>query len=203
MYKTTNQGFTLIEIAIVLVIIGLLLGGVLKGQEMITNAKIKSVARDFDGVAAAIYAYQDRYKALSGDDGNANGRWGTGVTNGNANGVLAGAWNSTNNANETRIFWQHLRNANLIPGPATGTSSFAQPPNSFNGIIGIEDTNFGLAGPVICMSNIDGANAQIIDTQIDDGVSNTGSLRANTATASTTAAASYVATTVYNLCRRL
>ena len=54
--RKMQSGFTLVEIAIVLVIIGLLLGGVLKGQELITQAKIKNVANDFNGLTAAIYA---------------------------------------------------------------------------------------------------------------------------------------------------
>src|SRR5437773_11591749 len=66
-----RQGFTLVEIAIVLVIIGLLLGGILKGQEMITQAKIKNVIADFSGVSAAYHGYQDRYRAIRGDDANA------------------------------------------------------------------------------------------------------------------------------------
>ena len=64
-----QSGFTLVEIAIVLVIIGLLLGGVLKGQEMITNAKVSKVENDYKGITAAILAYQDRYGVLPGDDG--------------------------------------------------------------------------------------------------------------------------------------
>ena len=75
--KTKQTGFTLVEIAIVLVIIGLLLGGILKGQEMITQAKIKNVVNDFNGITAAMNSYQDRYRALPGDDLNAAGRWGT------------------------------------------------------------------------------------------------------------------------------
>ena len=67
--KKMTQGFTLIEIAIVLVIIGLLLGGVLKGQELINNARVKSFANDFRNIPVAIYAYQDRFHAIPGDDG--------------------------------------------------------------------------------------------------------------------------------------
>ncbi|MCX8018182.1 MAG: prepilin-type N-terminal cleavage/methylation domain-containing protein, partial [Rhodocyclaceae bacterium] len=70
-----QSGFTLVEIAIVLVIIGLLLGGVLKGQELINQAKIKNIANDLNGMSAAVYAYQDRYKRFPGDDNGASARW--------------------------------------------------------------------------------------------------------------------------------
>ena len=73
--SSAQRGFTLVEIAIVLVIIGLLLGGVLKGQEMITQARIKNVMNDLNGVSSAFFAYQDRYKQIPGDDNGAVGRW--------------------------------------------------------------------------------------------------------------------------------
>ena len=58
MNRTKNRGFTLIEIAIVLVIIGLLLGGVLKGQELINNAKVKSYATDFRNIPIQLYFFE-------------------------------------------------------------------------------------------------------------------------------------------------
>ena len=90
--QRAQRGFTLVEIAIVLVIIGLLLGGILKGQEMITQAKIKNVVADFSGISAAYYGYQDRYRAIPGDDLNAATRWTTptAAVAGNGNGVVAG-----------------------------------------------------------------------------------------------------------------
>jgi hypothetical protein len=51
----------------VLVIIGLLLGGVLKGQELINSAKVKNMATDFRNIPLFIYGYQDKFKALPGD----------------------------------------------------------------------------------------------------------------------------------------
>ena len=68
--ETRQRGFTLIEIAIVLVIIGLLLGGVLKGQELIDSAKVKNLATDYKNIPIFIYGYQDKFKALPGDDAN-------------------------------------------------------------------------------------------------------------------------------------
>ena len=68
--KRNQSGFTLIEIAIVLVIIGLLLGGVLKGQELINSARVKNLAGDFKNIPVFIYGYQDKFKALPGDDAN-------------------------------------------------------------------------------------------------------------------------------------
>lgn len=62
-----NRGFTLVEIAIVLVIIGLLLGGILKGQELINNARVRAIADRSNSLKAAWYAFIDRYQALPGD----------------------------------------------------------------------------------------------------------------------------------------
>src|SRR5512135_749970 len=78
--KRNQSGFTLIEIAIVLVIIGLLLAGVLKGQELINSAKVKNLATDFKNIPLFIYGYQDKYKALPGDDANVATHLGTGAT---------------------------------------------------------------------------------------------------------------------------
>ena len=67
-----TKGFTLIEMAIVLVIIGIILGAVLKGQELINSAKSKRIYTDVQGVAAGIYTYMDKYGTrLPGDDPNA------------------------------------------------------------------------------------------------------------------------------------
>src|SRR6266404_5761582 len=90
--NSTEAGFTLVEIAIVLVIIGLLLGGILKGQEMITQARIKNIIND---VTVAVTSYQDRYRAIPGDDLNATTRWTVQApASGNGNGAIAGLYNA-------------------------------------------------------------------------------------------------------------
>jgi len=85
-----QQGFTLVEIAIVLVIIGLLLGGILKGQEMITQAKIKNSIADFSGISAAYHGYQDRYRAIPGDDANASRWWRPPIADATSDTMIAG-----------------------------------------------------------------------------------------------------------------
>jgi len=161
-----QAGFTLIEIAIVLVIIGLLLGGVLKGQEMITNSKIKRTSNDYNGVAAAVYSYLDRYSALPGDDPNAAGRWG--LTDGNGDGVIQAA--------ERPNVWSHLRASGLVAG--TGISN---PIHAFGGEIIVRDGGNGLSSTSICMNSMSGKIGEILDRQLDDGIYNTGELRSNAA----------------------
>src|ERR1700682_4127233 len=92
--KRQQSGFTLVEIAIVLVIIGLLLGGILKGQELINSAKVKNIANDFRVIPTYIYAYQDKFRALPGDDKLVVQHLGVTVppvTPGDGNGVIDGA----------------------------------------------------------------------------------------------------------------
>ena len=161
-----KQGFTLAEIAIVLVIIGLLIGGVLKGQEMITNAKVSKVENDFKGITAAILAYQDRYGVLPGDDPAAAtrfpGTW-SAADNGNGDGTIQGAWNSTVNTQESRKVWKHLRGAGFIKGPVDATAaSYQQPSHAFGGLVGFEQGLYGLSGHVIVFGALPGNIDQIL-----------------------------------------
>lgn len=168
-----QSGFTLIEIAIVLVIIGLLLGGILKGQELITQGRIRNVANDFQSMTAAINLYQDRYRALPGDDIGAGTRWSTAAA-GDGNGQIGGAYNSTTDTDESRKFWQHLRLAGLVGG---ATTDLAQPANTTSGITGVQNNGLGLNSLIVCSSNLPGKIAQSIDSQFDDGNAQTGSVR--------------------------
>lgn len=177
MVSTKRQsGFTLIEIAIVLVIVGLLLGGILKGQELITQAKIRNVVNDFNGTSAAYYAYQDRYRAIPGDDASAATRWtNPQATSGNGNGVVGGNYYDTTGS-ETAYFWQDLRLSGLIAGAGTDT---APPQNAATGITGVQNSGaMGLSGLVVCSSNLPAKIAQAVDSQFDDGVGTTGQVRA-------------------------
>lgn len=168
-----QSGFTLVEIAIVLVVIGLLLGGVLKGQELVLNAQIRNSINDYNNVASARFAYQDRYRRIPGDDNTATARWGAGIAQGNGDGILTGVWNQNSNV-ETGIFWHHLRNDNLVAGSRAvdaSNATFTGPQNAFNGQTGVQSTAFGAAmlGDVICQSAIPSKAATLIDIRIDDG----------------------------------
>jgi prepilin-type N-terminal cleavage/methylation domain-containing protein len=187
--KTMQKGFTLVEIAIVLVIIGLLLGGILKGQEMITQAKIKNVMADMSGVSAAMYGYQDRYKALPGDDLKAN-RW-TGVTVSATagNGVVEGKYADTTATAESMQFWSHLRLAGFVSG--TGSTN---PFNAVSGKMGVQTGDGSGAVPagvlgelastrmftalIMCSANLPDKIAISVDAQMDDGDGVKGSIRA-------------------------
>jgi prepilin-type N-terminal cleavage/methylation domain-containing protein len=212
--KPTEAGFTLVEIAIVLVIIGLLLGGILKGQEMITQARIKNSISDFNGVTVAVTSYQDRYRALPGDDPGATARWTVQAPpQGDGNGVLTGLYNDANAALESRLFWQHLRIAGFIPGLTTGAGATVPPPNATGGVIGVESavvgtSGLGFTGLIACSSNVPDKVAIAVDTQVDDGNSGSGQIRAqlqgsaNPPTAAS-AASAYVETGVgqYLVCK--
>lgn len=186
-----QSGFTLVEIAIVLVIIGLLLGGVLKGQELVNSAKVKNLANDFRSISSFVYAYQDRFRALPGDDRNANTHVNGGVVATTpvaadvGNGRIDGSWNSTTQTDESYLFWQHVRLAGLATGTPTTASAEYIPRNAEGGVIGITG-NPVLTAPTtaypasfyICSRGIQGRYARQIDTTIDDGNTSTGSMRA-------------------------
>ncbi len=219
--RSKQSGFTLVEIAIVLVIIGLLLGGVLKGQEMITSSKAKSLVADKNAILSAFNGYQDRYRALPGDDDQAAVRFtaaqcgGTACQVGNGNGVInpqaatagTGTYNPLQPAplvagatNENAKFWQHLRAANFIK--SEGGVFSAYPVNATAGVIGVTPTSaYGGQAPAslyFMTGNVPGNVATALDAANDDGFTNLGGWRAvaNTA-ANANAGALYVNGTTY------
>ncbi len=176
-----QNGFTLVEIAIVMVIIGLLLGGVLKGQEIVTNAKIKNLENDFSGVTAAIYSYQDRYRALPGDDSRADERFGTAepTTGTLGNGNIEGTFDSNEPEDESNTLWAHLRSAGLVDGDASNSTL---PVNSFSGITGVSSDavlNIAEGRTYIGFSKIPNSISIILESRSDDEKPNTGSIRAD------------------------
>ena len=182
MHLNKQKGFTLVEIAIVLVIVGLLIGGVLKGQEMITNAKLKRVESDNAGIAAAMFSYQDRYLQLPGDDSGADDRFtvygGNVVVNGDGSGTVDGTWDVAATGDilaaataETNLFFAHLRAAGLIPGGGTDDT---RPTNAYGGQIGVQDGALNISGHVTIFGAIEGPIAKIIEARLDDSLGDSG-----------------------------
>jgi prepilin-type N-terminal cleavage/methylation domain-containing protein len=194
--KRQQQGFTLIEIAIVLVIIGLLLGGVLKGQELITGARVRNIIQQQDGVKAAYFGFLDRYRALPGDYANAKATI-TNITD------VAGCGNDAGNGDgdgqielatlENILAWEHLSKANFINGTytcgaaATPASAPSNPYGQFldliyDGAYAVPDK----APAAVARHNLKTGAAipsdilAEIDRKTDDGNATAGSFRAMT-----------------------
>jgi prepilin-type N-terminal cleavage/methylation domain-containing protein len=206
-----NKGFTLVELAIVLVIIGLLLGFVLNGQPLIDSAKVKKMARDFQNIQLYIHGYQDRFKTLPGDDHSADVHvGGINAANGTRNGVIQGAWDTTDNDDESCAIWQHVRLAGLSSGTTVidcAANNTYQPRNADGGLIGVQSVSSfteitGLRGAyVVCSDAILGRLAAQIDTTLDDGAGDTGAVRvAVRGEAASTGVASPFEGSIYVVC---
>lgn len=130
-----QRGFSLVELSIVLVILGLLTGGILAGQSLIQNAAVRSLGTDAERYRAAVANFRDKYTEAPGDLTTATSYWGDdnsncpdaaitngvpGACNGNGNNILESA--ATGSPSEYFQFWKHLALAGLIEGSYSGVS---------------------------------------------------------------------------------
>ncbi len=169
--KSSNDGFTLVEIAIVMVIIGLLIGGVLKGQAMVQNAKVKRVAKQSDELRAAVMAFYDKYGMYPGDENIAAIPPGT-DNEGNGSGQITGA--------ETFEVFQDLQLAGLISGVYNGTTDL--PRHAFGDVVTLSWVNPPGAGTAQHYLRFDNLPADVcleLDTKYDDSTWNTGTIVGN------------------------
>ncbi len=143
-----KHGFTLLELAIVLTIIGLIAGGIVAGSSMIRSAELRSLITELSQIRTSIAVFQEKYNELPGDMTNATFFWGaapcpTGTStgtltcDGDGDGIITKGSSSGNNYGEMFTFWKHLENAEMISGTYTGRSDVGGPvhctaENSFN-----------------------------------------------------------------------
>jgi prepilin-type N-terminal cleavage/methylation domain-containing protein len=189
--RQQQKGFTLIEIAIVLVIIGLLLGGVLKGQELITGARVRNLIAQQDGIKAAYFGFLDRYRALPGDYQQATvniPNVGAACTagNGNGNGQIQGGAATPENI----LAWEHLSRAGFINGtytcaPLAAGNAQTSPSNPYGGIVDLQfDATFQTVVPAGQRHNLKTGQSvpsdilAEVDRKVDDGNPAQGTFRA-------------------------
>ncbi len=200
-------GFTLVEIAIALIIVGVLLAMVVNGQQVANASKAKALFASQAGMRTAINLYQDRYRALPGDDARASGRFsaaqcgavaaGTNAcANGDGSGAIVGAYTDRVAAaaaatvadgpnDEVSKLWQHLRAAGLIR--VDGTSFFDNPRHGVGGVLAVAGpTPAGGNTPFVGMASaplylvftgLPPDVAQALDAAADDGFANRGYYR--------------------------
>jgi prepilin-type N-terminal cleavage/methylation domain-containing protein len=188
-----QTGFTLIEIAIVLVIVGLLLGAVLMGQELIQSTRVRNLVSEQDGIKAAFYGFQDRFHAYPGDYSLATTNINGATMNGNGNGRI-----ETNGtpcggagcqAQENIGVWDQLSHAGFINGTFTWAAAVSEAtnPRSPSGIYLdlIYDNAYGLAGSPPRYNLKSGGQIAVgiiaeVDRKIDDGMPYTGAFQFST-----------------------
>lgn len=132
--RSRDAGFTLVELAIVMLVIGLLIGGILKGQEMIKQGRIKATINQMKSYSAGFVSFQDKYGAMPGDMANATGRLpdcavATQCFDGDGNGLIGNPADPLDMAQagfngvpevETAMFWRHMLLADFIGGVQPG-----------------------------------------------------------------------------------
>lgn len=149
-HRIPQSAFSLVELSIVLVILGLLTGGVLTGRSLIRAAELRSVMADADRFGVAVRAFQNKYFGLPGDLPNATSFWGQNPV-GSGGGITAttaaatATWNGSGDGRvlpeanpapgvyahqEAGAFWQHLADAGLIEGTYNGGDNVGGTPDA-------------------------------------------------------------------------
>lgn len=138
------RGFSLVEVAIVLVVISVILGAVLQGYSLIESAEYKAFRQQLTEYRSAFNNFRDRYDALPGDFDEAATRLGLDASdNGNGNGIIGNdtgvsddpACASGDDGEENCLAWQHLRAAGMLSGNPTASADEASPENAYGGVV--------------------------------------------------------------------
>lgn len=137
-----NKGFTLIELSVVIVIIGLIVAGIVGGQSLVKQSQLKGIIADIDKFKVASNTFKLQYDAWPGDMKNATAYWPTVAGDGDGDRYI-------NQGNEGLYFWQHLVHADLIQGSYTGLVT------GLGGGIGGDDYKAGINIPSASVPGMD------------------------------------------------
>jgi prepilin-type N-terminal cleavage/methylation domain-containing protein len=174
--RRKSAGFSLVELAIVLVIVGLLLGGILNGRTVIRSAQIQDRIKSLNEMTAAAKQFKDRYGMWPGDYSNAVANIaGLTCVNGNGNGQVGTVAESAC-ASESLIRSGLLRGSAIAPITVRGSTYSITSP-ALSGVVGLP----GSWVNVVNISNLDCDSAVQMDRAVDDGVLTTGSFQASPA----------------------
>ncbi len=214
----SQRGFTLVELAIVLVIIGLVIAAVLKGQELIVSARLKSTINQIQGVRSAVNTFRDKYNALPGDYAKGQSRvgdpagvtWAGGFGDGNGDGIIDGDGIADPAVGqETVMFWNHLSAANLITGVSPlglGTLGDGLPTSPLGGgltirnsaVVGRTSHWIALGSAAATPTGVASAEQALqIDEKSDDGRPGTGAIRMDTGTCTDAGTGAVTSTSAY------
>jgi prepilin-type N-terminal cleavage/methylation domain-containing protein len=183
--RSVQCGLSLLELAVTLVIVGLLLASVQSALAMVDQARAKRLVAEARTALAVLGAYRDRYGALPGDDPQAGQRWTQAqASSGNGDGVLGEATDAATGAlSEAALLWWHLRLAQLVDGPARGLAALTPPLQAGGGALAVQTDVLGLPGMALCFAQLAARYAEAMDAELDDGRGDTGSVRAADAAA--------------------
>jgi prepilin-type N-terminal cleavage/methylation domain-containing protein len=126
----SNKGFTLVELAVVIIIIGALLGGVMAGQSLIRSSEVQNVTKTIEGYKSAALTYKTKFNALPGDDQRAYDWFGAACDatpsncNGDGDGLIVE--NNSGNNSESIRFWQHLVLSKIVTGNFLGVGGWTE-----------------------------------------------------------------------------
>ncbi len=179
-----HQGLTLIELAIVLVIISVLLGAVMQGSSLISQSRAQRLIDDVEQIQTTWVLYRERFNAYPGDHARASNSIDSHYSDGNGNGLIDAL-------PEAAAVWQHLAGSGLLSGAYTGSgiavisdlecSDGVCPGNPYGGYYKIAYSDWGANGngqnELYSGANIPADVLAALDRQLDDGSADTGSIR--------------------------
>ena len=200
--QPSNKAFTLVELAIVLVIIGLIISGILVGQDLVRSAENRAIISQIDKYNAAVNSFRNKFNAIPGDFAQAIAYINTAAQNGDGNGILYSAAGSSATlvtliagasataGQELVQFWYQLSQLSMIEGNYDGSklitvlgTNFPLTKSNRGGIIaygGTDSINYYHIGltpaastTITTANNLTTDSALLIDVKMDDGKADT------------------------------